>query len=124
MKSTTYTLQPETQKHIGKIPAGCQDGAAMEFGRMTNEPLLIGLDGMLRYAKAYKNRYERNLSEDYLLGPAWLKTIKGYRALLNGIGASAMETENVSDSFSGGALEGVFWDCLSAAGYTEETANL
>jgi len=124
MKPTAYTLQPETQKHIGKIPAGCVDGAAMEFGRMQNEPLLIGLDGMLRYAKAHEHAFGSTLAEDCFLGPCFLQVVKGYRDLLNGNGAAANEIELITDSKSNGALEGLFWDCLAAAGYTEETADL
>ena len=43
--------------------------------------LLRGLDG---YVLAYKGRFESNLSNDAVLGPAWLDMAKGLIDLLNG----------------------------------------
>lgn len=116
---TTTTLQPETLAELARIPRGTVAEQSMRLGRLNDEPLLLALDGLLRYAKAYRQRFESPLAEDGVLGPCWLDAAKGLRGLLNGDGAVAMERGVTTDSKDNGALEGIFWHALRAAGFGE-----
>ena len=111
--------QGETMAELGKVPRGTVSEQSMQRGEMLMEPLLIGMDGLLRYAKAYKARFESPLCDDGVLGPAWLKAAKGLRYLLNGDGAVAMERGYSTDSKDNGVIEAIFWHALAAAGYQE-----
>lgn len=113
-------LQSETLAAINKVPKNTVADHNMRTALLHAEPLLVGLDCMLRYAKAYKGRFEMGLSEDYVLGPAWLETVKGLRALLNGDGAVAYELGGSLDSKDNGVCEEVFWAAMNAAGFTEK----
>lgn len=84
------------------------------------EPLLLAMDGALRYAKAYRKRWGRPLREDGVLGEYWLDWVKGIRGLLNGDGAVAWENGWTTDSKDNGVVEGIFWDALNAAGFEEK----
>ncbi len=104
---------------MGKPDPGCRDYQSMILGYANGEPLLHILDGLLRYAKAYRVRFDGPLENDYVLGPAWLDTAKGVRALLNGDGAVAMERGITTDSKCNGVLEDIFWAAIKAAGFEE-----
>lgn len=114
------TLQPETVAAIGKLSLNTVDAASTRFGIERGEPLLLCLDGLLRYAKAHKARYESPLAEDYVIGEPWLEALKGVHYLLNGVGAAALEAGRTTDSKSNGVLEEIYWAAIKAAGYTEE----
>jgi hypothetical protein len=113
-------IQPETQDALSKLTNGTIAAASMAYGRARKEPLFYALDGMLRYAKAYRVRFEGPLSEDYVLGVEWLAAVKGLRGLLNGDGAVAMESGRSTDSKDNGVCEEIFWHAMKAAGFTEE----
>jgi hypothetical protein len=112
-------LQPETNKAIDKVPVGTMAEQSMNLGLVGAEPLLLAMDGLLRYAKAYSRRFEGQLAEDYVLGPEWLAAAKGIRGLLNGDGAVAMERGITTDSKSNGVIEEMFWAALGIAGFKE-----
>lgn len=112
-------LQFETTLAAAKIDPNTISEQSHKLGLMHGEPLLYGIDGLLRYAKAYKLRYEQPLSEDGVLGEPWLQAAKGFRALCNGDGAVAYERGITTDSKDNGVIESVFWAALEAAGYTE-----
>jgi len=59
------------------------------------------------------------INEDGFLGRPWLEAVKGVRALLNGDGAIAMKQGITTDSKDNGAVEAMFWNALSVAGFTE-----
>lgn len=121
MKNTaTYFFQPETQAELLKVPAGTVAYQSAIIGIEHAEPLLLALDGMLRYAKAYRKRFEAPISEDGFAAEPFLETIKGLRALLNMDGAVAMEAGRTTDSKDNGALEGIFWAAMKAAGFEED----
>jgi len=121
---TQYTFQNQTINAANSVPKGTVAAQSHNIGMERGEPLIVALDSMIRYARAYDTHFERNLSEDYILGEEWLSVVKGIRGLLNGNGAVAMELGRNTDSKDNGACETMFWDALKAAGYTEETANL
>jgi len=82
------------------------------------------MDCLLKYAEAYRLRFEGPLADDQYLGEYWLDTIKSLRKLLNGDGAIALRRNISTDTKDNGAVEGMFWDALHHAGFTQETANL
>jgi|GEM_PF-3138774 len=114
------TLQLESVAALNKIPRHSVEEAASSTGQVSGEPLLYAMDGMLRYARAYRKAYDSKLSDDGFLGPHWLDAVKGLRGLLNGQGAVAMERNISTDSKSNGAIEEIFWLAMNAAGFEED----
>lgn len=101
--TTAHTAQ------IQKMTPGTVSLQEHNRGVTLNEPVIVMMDAFHRYALAHEKRFESKLSEDYILGPAWLSGIKGVRTLLNGEG-----------QFDGGTLEGLFWAAMEVAGFSEE----
>lgn len=114
-----YALQDETVEAIQKVPAGTVSNDSAWLGIMNGEPLLIAMDGLLRYAKAYAKQYEGKLAEDGVMGDYWLQAIKGLHGLLNGDGAVALERGITTDSKDNGVIEDIYWAALNAAGFKE-----
>ena len=112
--------QSETIEQYLKLEKGSMAFAAHTKGLKENEPIIIAMDAMIRYAKAYSKAYDISLSCDYVLGQNWLEIVKGIRGLCDGDGAVAMENEITTDSKDNGCIEGMFWDALNIAGYTEK----
>lgn len=112
---TNLKLQPETLEEIAKLKPGTVAYQIMQLGIRENEPLLIAMDAMIRYAKAHQSRFESPLGEDYVLGEYFLDTIKGIRRLLNGNGAVANERDNITDSKDNGVIEGMYWQACAIA---------
>ena len=121
---STYKYQIETTNAANALPPKSLDFQSHLIGLSQNEPLIIAMDSMIRYAKAHNQNYGSALSEDYILGEEWLSVVKGIRGLLNGNGAVANEMGRSRDSKSNGAVESMFWAALEVARYSEETANL
>lgn len=119
MSKITYKLQPETALALGNVPSNTVAEVAAELGRINGEPLLVALDGLLRYAKAYRKNTGSDLCEDGVLGPSALEAAKSLRELLNGDGAVAWELGRSTDSKDNSSLEGVFWAFIKAGGWTE-----
>ena len=115
-----YPYQREVYEAAAKINEGTISHHSDLLGRKNCEPLLVCMDSLLRYAKAYEKRYETKLVEDYFLGRHWLSSIKHLRVLLNGNGAVAMEQGISTDSKDNGVIEEVFWKAMEVAGFTEE----
>lgn len=113
----SYKLQNETTDAAAKIPRGCVDEQSHKIGLDNGEPIIYALDGLTRYAKAYRQRFESNLADDHCLGEHWLDAAKAIRGLLNGDGAVAMERGITTDSKSNGACEDMFWAAMAAAGF-------
>jgi len=113
-------LSREAERALRAIDPSSVARYAAEMGVRHAEPLLFGMDGMLRYAKAYEKRYGDKLASDYVLGPYYLSVICGLRNLLNGDGAVAMEQNVSTDSKDNGMIESIFWLCMEVAGFTED----
>jgi hypothetical protein len=114
--------QDETREEYENIATSCRGTVAHQSAALSmneHEPLLVALDSLLRYAKAYRKRFLQPLAEDGVLGDPWLDAAKGIRALLNGDGAVAMERGISTDSKDNGMLEGLFWRAIETAGFTE-----
>jgi len=116
-------LQPETLAEIDRLPKGTISEASMRLGYRESEPLLVAMDVMLRYAKAYRRAYESPVGNDGVLGPEYARAIRGIRALLNGDGAVAMERGITTDSKDNGVIEALYWLCCEAAGLDGDTGE-
>jgi hypothetical protein len=115
-----YKYQNETVQAYRKIKEGTVAQKEMELGLHNYEPLIVAMDSMLRYAKAFKKNYEGLISEDGVLGEYYLDIISGIRGLLNGQGAVAMEKDMSGDTKDNGAIEELFWKCMDVGGYEEK----
>ena len=113
-------LQSETLNAIDKLDRNCVYMRSVKLGIVESEPLLVAMDGLLRYAKAYEKRFEGKLADDYVLGDYWADAIKGLHGLLNGDGAVAMEKGITTDSKSNGVIEEVYHAALKAAGFNDQ----
>ena len=116
-------LEAETWEETQKVTGGTVAHEAMERGIGDGEPLLYAMNGMLRYAKAYRLRFDSPLSEDYVLGPAWFQVVSGLRRLLNGDGAVAMERGISTDSKDNRVIEAIYWHACKAAGIDGDTGE-
>lgn len=109
-------LSPEARKEIWNLKYGTVAFESMQLGLKENEPLLTAMDGMLRYAKAYRKHFDSPLGEDGVLGSEFAKVISGLRGLLNGDGAVAMERDITTDSKDNGVIEALYCECCKVAG--------
>ena len=114
-----YVYQQETMKPFIKLKDKTVSHHSHQMGLAGHEPLIIALDSMIRYARAYRMRFEENLSDDYFLGDHYLETIRGLRNLLNGDGALAMEMGITTDTKDNGCVESMFWSAMEIAGFKE-----
>ncbi len=118
--TTTYKFTEDTTNEAAKVPVGTLAQQAHFRGMASAEPLIVLMDALLKYARAYQERFDSKLASDYVLGDHWLASVKGVRALLNGDGAVAMQFGITTDSKDNGAVEAIFWRALEAAGFEEE----
>lgn len=116
--SMTIQLQRETLEAISKLNSGTVDEASMRLGIRNGEPLLVVLDALLRYAKAYSKAYGQ-LSDDGYLGDAYFKAVEAIHDLLNGDGAVSMEKGITTDSKCNGVLEDIYQAALVVSGFQE-----
>jgi hypothetical protein len=117
------TLQPETKAHLTRPTPGTVAWQSQNVGLEHGEPLVLILDGLLRYAKAHAARYGSPVAEDYVLGKYWLEALQGIHGLLDGAGAVALERNRTTDSKDNGVCEAIYWDARDAAGFPDESGE-
>ena len=115
----TVTYQEEVSIEFKKIAPETIAAQEARLGLQRYEPLLVAMDAMIRYARAYKKHYEGHLKDDYVLGPQFLRAIMGIRGLLNGQGGVALEMGISTDSKDNGMIEGLFWRAVEIGGFEE-----
>lgn len=120
MTTTLTHLQLETIHAVARLDPKCVDAHSTRLGITNGEPLLVAMDGLLRYAKAYEKRFEGKLAQDSCLGDYWIDAIKGLHGLLNGDGVVAMERGITTDSKSNGVIEYVYQEALKVAGFNDQ----
>lgn len=118
--STLYRYSAETIAQANKVPVGTISEQSHKLGMEHGEPLLVMMDSLIKYAEAYRERFETPLADDYVLGNDWLRAAAAVRGLLNGDGVVAWKRDRSTDSKDNGAIEGMFWDGLALAGFKEE----
>lgn len=118
--STLYRYTAEAVAQANKLPVGTISEQSHKLGMEHGEPLLIMMDCLIKYAEAYRERFDGPLSDDYILGKDWLKAATAARGLLNGDGVVAWKKDRSTDSKDNGAIEGMFWDAMQMAGFKEE----
>jgi len=118
--STLYRFSAEAIATANKLPVGTVSEAAHKNGMSAGEPLTVAMDCLLKYAEAYRERFERPLAEDGVLGDYWKDAIKNLRGLLNGDGVNGMKSGHNNDSKDNGCLESMFWAALHLAGFKEK----
>lgn len=118
--STLYRYAAETIAEANKLTPGTVAELDHKRGMELGEPLVVMMDCLLRYAESHRVRFETNLAEDYVLGPAWLKAASSVRELLNGNGVVANLKGFGTDSKDNGCVESVFWSAMAMAGFKEE----
>jgi hypothetical protein len=120
-RARVYRYQPETLAELAKVPRGTVNEASANLGALNHEPLLVCLDSLIRYAKAYRQRYDGDpLAEDGVLGPHFEDALFAIRRLLDGDGAVAMERGITTDSKDNGVCESLYWRARSIAGFQGE----
>ena len=68
-RTATVKLQPETSAALDAIFAeNVVNAQSMRVGLDRGEPMLLILDGLLRYAKAYRARMDQPIAEDGFAG--------------------------------------------------------
>ena len=119
MTTITYTLHPFTVAELAKIPKNTVAEQSAKRGVMRAEPILLGLDGMLRFAHAYVSKHGSPIADDYVARPEFIGALRGIHGLLNFDGAVAMERGYNTDSKDNGVCEAIYWEALRVAGLCE-----
>lgn len=120
----SYKYQHETTLIHNSIPENSVARQSNHLGMMQCEPIIVILDGLLRYARAYEKRYEAPISNELPLCENFIDALKGVRAMLSWYGAIALERNINTDSKDNGACEQLFWYAVKAAGLKESDLNL
>lgn len=120
--STLYRYSAETIAAANRISVGVVNEQSHKLGMERGEPIIVMLDGLLKYAETYRERFEGNLADDQVLGDYWLDALKAVHGLLNGDGQVAMKLNRTTDSKDNGACEQVFSDALRIAGFDDRDA--
>lgn len=119
ISSVRYALQTETVIETAKLPKSSVEAQSHNRGLSRGEPLILMMDGLIRYAKAIA-KHGGCLANDPILGGAWLDAAKGVRKLCNGDGAVAIENAWGADSKSNGVIESLYWEAVRIAGFTPD----
>jgi len=123
--SLPFTFMPHYQHQAetcNAIESARHEGSSLSFASMHNgsinkEPVIIMVDSLIRYAKAYKKRFEGPIAHDYILGVAWEQALEAVRTLLNGEGAVQME--GGGPSFDGGTMDRLINQARTLAGFSQ-----
>lgn len=80
------------------------------FNPLSNERgIVMMMKALVAYADDHARKFESPLGHDYVLGPAWLKMLQGWRTLLNGdLGR-----------LDGGLMDALAREVAMAAGFKE-----
>jgi hypothetical protein len=117
----SYDLQPETSVLLEKLhPQRVVSAQASKLGLKHGEPLLVAMDAMLRYAKAYRNQYDRGIADDSYAGADFHSILEGLNSLLSMDGGVAYELDITTDSKDNGILNTIYIEALKAGGYEVE----
>lgn len=127
MKPYSYTT--ETLDAFTKLENTCPGTVALryaDFGMRNHEPILVMIDSAIRYAKAYRARFDQPIGDDYMARDEFASILKGIRAFLNFDGGVAMEAAANSghfahDSKDNGMIESLYWTACEIAGLDGET---
>ena len=112
--------QKETIDEYRKLKEGTVAQRSHMMGLENNEPLIVAMDAMLRYAKAVRRAYGSTIADDGVLGGYYIDAINGLRGLLDGMGAIAMENDITTDTKDNGCIESIFFKCLEFGGFDDE----
>jgi len=115
------SYQPETQEAMRKLSAMCPRTVAescAKWGMQNADPLLLMMDSVIRYAKAYRARFDQTMGEDHMARDEIAGILKGIRGLLNFDGGVKMEADGrtLPDSKDNGMLEDLYWKACEIAG--------
>ncbi len=117
MKNTcTVILQKETVAAMAKVPASCVNAQSQRLGLFEGEPVLVIADALLSYAKAYKARFECNVSSDHVMAEPFAQMLAGVKTMLDYDGAVAMRRGITTDSKDNGAMFDVIEATCNVAG--------
>lgn len=119
MRKHNVNVSPELLHFAEQLEPGTIADQSHRLGIRHGEPLMVAMECLLRYAKAYREHQEQPLTDDGVLGPCWLNAVSGLRGLLNGDGAVAMERNITTDSKDNGVIESLFWAAMEEAGFEE-----
>jgi len=113
----TAKYQPETIACANKIEEGSVSQQSHAIGMLKGEPIIVAMDAMLRYVKAYEKRFDEKISTDYVFSGHVKDVIDGLAELLNGDGAVAWEMGRTTDSKDNVALYKMRDAVYEAAGF-------
>lgn len=119
-----HPYQHETTLVHNALPVDSVARRENHNGMMRNEPIIIMLDSLLRYARAYRKRFEHNVADETALKEYFVGALTGVRGMLSWQGAVANELGHSRDSKDNGAMDQLFFLVTKEAGLTEEDLNL
>ncbi len=102
--NTLYKYEPETIKAAAKIPAGTVNAQSHRIGMEQGEPLIVIADALLKYAKAYAQRFDGPVFNDGVGGDAFKDMLKGVKTFLDFDGGIALAKGITTDTKDNGAV--------------------
>lgn len=118
--STLYRFTAETITEANKLKIGTVSEHAHKQGMLEGDALIMAMDALIKYAEAYRIRFDAPLADDYILGKSWLTAATSLREMLNGDAELAMRRNITTDTKDNGCCEGMFWAGMRHAGFEEK----
>ncbi len=125
--AASYSWQDETREafeHVATTSPGKVDHRDALLSLKVADPALVMMDAAIRWAKAYRARFEQPAAADYMAAPELSGILSGIRGLLNFDGAAKMERDtrdldapsDWTDSKENGMIEALYWKACEIAG--------
>lgn len=114
-----YQWQQESLDIFKGLKFGAPDSIANqenERGVNGHEPVMIIMDSLIRYAKAYRKCRDAQLASEAHLVDYFSEILNGTHRLLDWNGAIAMERGTSCDPKDNGVVEAMFWKACEIAG--------
>lgn len=118
--STLYRYTAETISQANRLPVGSVEESRHKTGMELGEPLIIMMDCLIKYAEAYRERYDFELAQDSTLGASWLDSLEAVKDLLNSEGVLKMKGKVNGESFDGQTMWNLYADAKRIAGFKPE----
>lgn len=118
--SAFYRYTAEAVAAANKIAVGCVNEQSHKYGMENAEPLIVAADCMLKYAQAYRQRYENGLANDFALSESFAHILGGLKALMDADGAVALFKDITTDTKDNGAVCDILLAACKAGGFDWE----
>lgn len=118
--STLYRYTAETISQANRLPVGSVEESRHKTGMELGEPIIIMMDCLIKYAEAYREEFGHEVSQNPILGPAWLECLQSMQDLINRQGVLEMKGKTKGESFDCDTMWNLYADAKRIAGFKPE----